>query len=175
MERVMVFIDGSNLYHSLKNALGHAHIDLSMFVELLCSGRELITAYYYNAPVRKQDGAERYQRQQRFFQRIRSLPYFKLRLGRLEPRQQTLVEKGVDVKIAVDILVHAFRDTYDTAILVTVDGDFAAVADQVSEMGKHVENAYFREGRSRELENVCHKFVELTQEQLMSCLMPAAE
>jgi len=128
----MVFIDGSNLYHGLKNALGHARIDLSKFVELLCEGRKLVTVYYYNVPTHRQSDPQAYQKQQRFFDRVKSLPYFKLRLGRLEPRDNTWVEKGVDVRIAVDMLVHAYRDNYDTAILVTGDGDFTAVADEVS-------------------------------------------
>ena len=57
MERVMVFIDGSNLYHGLKNALGHARIDLSKFVELLCEGRKLITGAVSEA-VRAWGGGE---------------------------------------------------------------------------------------------------------------------
>ena len=69
------------------------------------------------------------------------------------------------------MLTHAFRDNYDTAILVTGDGDFASVADAVSEMGKHVENAYFRVGRSQQLRNVCHRFIELTPSYLAPCLL----
>jgi len=138
-------------------------------VEILCAGRKLITAYYYNVPLYKDHDPERYAKQQRFLETVRRLPYFKLRLGRLEPRGDTFVEKGVDVRIAVDMLTHAARDNYDTAIVISGDGDFAPVADAVMEMGKHVENAYFRIGRFRELENTCHKFVELTPTLLRSC------
>lgn len=166
----MVFVDGSNFYHGLKNAMGQCHIDFSCFISQLCASRKLITAYYYNVPVREQDGVERFRKQQRFLQKVRRLPYFKVRLGRLEPRGNTFVEKGVDVQIAVDMVAHAARDNYDMAILVSGDGDFAAVADAVSEMGKHVENAYFRKGRSQQLENVCHRFIELTEDNLRDCL-----
>ena len=169
MERVMVFIDSSNLYHGLQNELGHANIDYAKFVDLLIGDRKLITAYFYAARVIQQEVPEQYSQQQRFFEYIRSLPYFKLREGRLVRRGDHVVEKAIDVKIAVDMLVQAFRDTYDTAILVTGDGDLAVAADEVSEMGKHVENAYFRIGRSRELENACHRFVELDVGLLRPC------
>ncbi len=33
----MVFIDGSNLYHGLKQAVGHARIDFRQFCDLLCT------------------------------------------------------------------------------------------------------------------------------------------
>ena len=52
MERVMIFIDGSNLYHGLKAAVGHARIDFGRFCTELCgSSRRLVHAHYYNVPL----------------------------------------------------------------------------------------------------------------------------
>jgi len=39
MKRVAIFIDGSNLYHSLKHLFGHAKLDFCKFVAKLSSGR----------------------------------------------------------------------------------------------------------------------------------------
>jgi len=33
MERVSIFIDGSNLYHGLKNVLGRTDLDFARFVQ----------------------------------------------------------------------------------------------------------------------------------------------
>jgi hypothetical protein len=50
-ERVAIFIDDSNFYHGLKTHIGNTKVDFSKFSQLLCGNRELVRAYYYNAPV----------------------------------------------------------------------------------------------------------------------------
>jgi RNA polymerase subunit RPABC4/transcription elongation factor Spt4 len=40
----------------------------------------------------------------KIFAKLRNLSYFDIRLGRLEPRGDTYVEKGVDIAIAVDMI-----------------------------------------------------------------------
>jgi len=149
---VMIFIDGSNLYHCLKQELGAVRIDMGKLVTKLCSDRRLIRTYYYNAPINQGGDPEAYQSQQRFFERLRRIPYFEVKLGRLEKRPDgDLVEKGVDIMMAVDMLQLAHRNVYDTAILVTGDGDFDYVVRLVKDLGKHVENAFVQSGHSRAL------------------------
>ena len=48
-------------------------------------------------------------------------------------------EKGVDVKIATDLIVGAYEDTYDTAILVSSDTDLIPAIAKVKELGKEIE------------------------------------
>lgn len=96
-ERVVIFIDGSNLYHCVIDQFGRADIDFSKLAQVLTDGRRLVRTYYYNAVVRREDGEERYKTQQRFFDNLRRVPYRDLRLGRLERRGNAVVEKGIDV------------------------------------------------------------------------------
>jgi len=49
------------------------------------------------------------------------------------------IEKGVDVLLAVDMLYCAFKDKYDTAILVSGDADFIPVIKKLLDLGKKVE------------------------------------
>jgi len=133
-------------------------------VEKLRAGRRLIRTYYYNAPVNQPDNPTQYQDQQKFFARLADIPYFEVKLGRLEKRPGGLVEKGVDLTMAVDMLRAAYGDNYDTAILITGDGDFAYVVQTVKDRGKHVENAFVRAGCSKALRNACDAFVPLDQE-----------
>ena len=72
-----------------------------------------------------------------------------------------MVEKGVDVKLAVDML--NFSSIYDTAILVSGDGDFEYAIYGAKNMGKHVENAYFSSGHSDQLKQSCDKFILLDE------------
>jgi hypothetical protein len=41
--KVMAFIDGSNFYHALKEARGHARIDFAQLVNGIVGQRRLIT------------------------------------------------------------------------------------------------------------------------------------
>jgi len=77
-ERVTIFIDGSNLYYGLKNLIGKVSIDFYKFSCCLADNRKLIRTYYYNAPVNKQRDELKYQAQQRFFEKLKNTPTWRL-------------------------------------------------------------------------------------------------
>jgi len=52
MDKVAIFIDGSNLYHGLKHEIGNTKLDFQKFIDWLLAGRRLVRTYYYNAPLR---------------------------------------------------------------------------------------------------------------------------
>ena len=171
MERVVIFVDGSNFYHGLKANIGKTRLNFYNFAKLLCGDdRKLIRIYYYNAPVKKENNEERYKSQQHFFSSLRNTPYLQLKLERLEPRGNTFIEKGVDILIAVDMLKYAYDDTYDTTILVSGDGDFVAAVNAVKDRGKHVEHAYFK-GSSMALRQACDEHIILDSDFLAPCLI----
>ena len=147
-ERVAIFIDGSNLYHGLKSNKGKANIDFEIFCQNLVGNRHLTRIYYYNAPKIAQENPQGYKQQQSFFNRIKQIPFLELKLGRLIIRNNVPIEKGIDVLITVDMIRYARNNAYDTAILVSGDGDFAPALKFLKEFGKHIENAYFSTGRS---------------------------
>ena len=149
--RVAIFIDGSNLYHSTKKDYRRTDLDLGKFADLLLAGRFLVRVYYYNASVLQEDGLELYKSQQRFFEVIRHLPYFEVRLGKILKRGESRIEKGIDVRIAVDMLTMAHDDVYDVAVLVSGDADYVHAVESVKGTGKHVEVACFRSSRSDQL------------------------
>lgn len=165
----MVFIDGSNLYHGLKKIIKNTHIDFSKFPQKLCGQRKLIRAYFYIAPVAREGNEEKYRAQQKFFSALDNISYLTKKLGRLEKRDNTWVEKGVDVQLAVDMLSMAVKNLYDTAILVSGDGDFAGVVEAVKDLGKHVEVAYV--SQSYHLKSSCDKFILLNADFLKDCFI----
>ena len=164
-KRVMIFIDGSNLYHALKAALGNASIDFEhLAAALVGPDRELVRVYYYNAPVNQQEVPEQYKRQQSFLSGIKRLPYYEVKLGRLVRRPQGMVEKGVDVKLATDMVAAGLRDRYDVAVLVSGDGDFADAVQVVKDAGKHVELAYPAKAKPADaLLDACDIFIDLIE------------
>ena len=79
MERVCIFIDGSNLYHGLKSLLGRTDLDFARFIDWLVQDRTLVRTYYYNATVSAKHDPQRAASQQRFFASLSSIPYFTMR------------------------------------------------------------------------------------------------
>lgn len=167
-ERVMIFIDGSNFYHSLKDTfdIHHDQIDFGKFIDELKSGRLLISVYYYNAPLDIKFNKEVYWKQQKFFADLRRIPGFHVVLAymRKVTTPQGKVEysvKGDDIHLGVDMVSLAYEDQYDTAILVSGDGDFAPAVKKVQKLGKTVENAYFSISRASLLKQVCNNSIQL--------------
>jgi len=170
----MIFIDGSNMYHSLKAYFKRADIDLACFGQKLLEKRHLVRMYYYNAVVGRQEEPERFKDQEKYFKSIAAIPYTELRLGRLVYTSQwpnnSPFEKGVDVQLATDMITHAFRSNYDVAILVAGDNDFVGAIQAVKDNGKHVEVALFgQESTSRQLRDVADRIIPLDGRLLCGC------
>jgi uncharacterized LabA/DUF88 family protein len=172
-ERVMIFIDGSNLYHSLKNHFGRTDLDIGKFCNKILGKRHLIRIYYYNARVGQKEEPERHKQQQAFFAGVNTIPYSELRLGRLIYYNWPSVppyEKGTDVQLATDMLTHGFRNNYDVAILVAGDSDYVGALQAIKDSGKHIEVALFgKEGTSRQLRNVADKVININRQLLKGC------
>ena len=145
MQRVAIFIDGSNLYNGMRENLSNTRVNLQELVRQLLEERALVRIYYYNAPLTEDYESELRDGQQRFFESLRRIPYVTVRLGRLHRRHDgSLVEKGIDVAIAVESLELAYQDAYDTALIVSGDGDYVQLVEAIKRKGKHVECAMFR-------------------------------
>jgi len=172
-DRVMIFVDGSNLYHSLKKYFRRTDVDMGKFCDKLLSKRQLIRIYYYNAKVGRKEEPDRYKNQQSFFSSVAAIPYCELRLGRLVyvnwPNNPPY-EKGVDIQLATDMLTHCFRNNYDVAILVAGDNDYVGAIQAVKDAGKHVEVALFgKEQTSRQLREVSDRVITMDGRFLRNC------
>jgi hypothetical protein len=53
-------------------------------------------------------------------------------------------EKGIDVILALDLVLGAIRDEYDVAILFSGDTDLVPAIDEAISAGKRVENAVWK-------------------------------
>jgi len=150
-DRVAIFIDGSNLYHALRENYGRVNLNFAQFISKLCGTRHLFRTYYYNVLQDPSQRPEGYREQQEFLDMLRKTPYLEVRLGTTKLLQGIPVEKGIDIMLATDLLHFAWNDLYDVAILVSGDGDFAYALQAVKNMGKHVEVAYFERNVSKDL------------------------
>ena len=172
-DRVMIFIDGSNIYHSIKSIFGRTDLDFARFCRKLYGRRKLIRIYYYNAKVGIKEEPERYRHQQTFLTTIQQIPYLELRLGRLVYTNWPSTppsEKGIDVQLATDMLVHCFRNNYDVCMMVGGDNDFVGALQAIKDNGRQVEVALLGRGSSSlQLRRVADKVITLNSRFLMDC------
>ena len=151
-DRVAIFIDGSNLYHSVQNNFGRHDLNFTEFANKLSAGRRLFRIYYYNMLQDPAQYPDSYREQQDFIEVLKKTPYLEVRLG--SAKKALGVEKGIDIMIGTDLLYFAWSNFYDVAILVSGDADFAYAVQAVKNMGKHVEVAYFESATSKDLLDV---------------------
>src|SRR3989338_5517990 len=144
--RVAVFIDGSNLYFKLKSfgILNLLRFNYRGLIDWLVRDRQLVHLNYYVGVVRaKRDKLREQQLRQnqvRLFNHLQSSSQgFTIRKGYLMRNDGVYHEKGVDVQLAVDLVVGAFENAYDMAIVISSDTDLIPAIHKAKELGKQIE------------------------------------
>src|SRR5690625_203417 len=129
----------------MRENLSNTRVNLAELIKQLKRDRPLMRTYYYNATLTDDYDEDLRDGQQRFFESLRRIPYVTVRLGRLFRRADgSLVEKGIDVAIAVESLALAYQDAYDCALIISGDGDYVELVEAIKRTGKHVECAMFK-------------------------------
>lgn len=146
-ERISILVDGSNMYHYVKG-LGLSpkiKFDYKKFAAFLAHKRKVVSLKYYIGRVRADD-TEKSQTlrasQQRLTAWLRECGW-EIGYGHMLRNDGVFKEKGVDVQMAVDMLRGAYKDTYDTAVLVSSDNDLIPAIREVQSAGKKVEYVGF--------------------------------
>jgi len=152
-EKVMVFIDGSNLFHALRRA--NVKIDYRKMLDELVAGRNLVQPFFFGSVPPNPTAS------QIAFQKTLQMQGFEVKIFPLRSRDGRLVEKGVDVALAVEFLVQAFNKNYDVGILVSGDEDFRGVVGEAKRLGRKVEIASFRASTSAAFQICGNRFIAL--------------
>lgn len=163
-ERVIVLIDGSNFYFRLKGLklpkYKITEFDFYGFAKWLARGRAIRHRNYYIGVVRAKPNDQKGQKlrkdQQRLFSHLQSKENkFNVLRGYLMKSDETYHEKGVDVRMAIDLVVGASENQYDTAILISSDTDLIPAINYVQKKGKKVEYIGFANQPSFGLIKAC--------------------
>ncbi len=169
-ERLVIFIDGSNFYHSVKEVFNthDNEIDFRKLIDSLKGDRLLVGVYYYNAPLDRGYNENVYWRQQKFFADLRKIPGFHVILTNMRKIRKSdgtfeFTVKGDDIHLAIDMVSFAYENHYDIAMLVSGDGDFVPAIKRVQKLGKSVENAFFSVSRANVLKEVCNSSLFLDE------------
>ena len=149
-QRVAVFIDVQNLYHSAKN-LYQSRVNFQEILKVAVAGRQCVRALAY--VVRTKTGEEK-----PFFEALLKLG-IETRVKDLQEYYGGLKKADWDVGIAVDAIKIA--PSLDVVVLVSGDGDFAPLVEYLKNHGKKVEVMAFGKSTSGKLREVTDEFIDL--------------
>jgi uncharacterized LabA/DUF88 family protein len=187
MGTAAVFLDAGYLIKVVQNDHNHARIDLSKLSQEMAAPDSLLRAYYYNClPYQSNpptdDERQRYSSMHRFITRLKYLPRFEVRLGRLALRgydvkgQPIFVQKRVDCMVGVDMALLAGKRTITNVALFSGDSDLIPAVEAVKREGVLVtlwHGSNSPESRpSRELFEICDERIELTPDIVTRILLP---
>ena len=149
-KRTIVFIDGQNLFHSVKEAFGYSYpnYDVQLLAEKVCliQGWDLTAIRFYTGVPDGQDNDYwhqfwvrklTYMGQKGVVVFSRPLRYRNKTVEMIDGKEYSFPvgqEKGIDVRIALDIIKLARQETYDAALVFSQDQDLSEVADEIREI-----------------------------------------
>lgn len=152
-QRVSIFIDVQNLYHSAKH-LYKARVNFKEIIKSAVAGRQLVRAIAY--VISTESGEEK-----GFFDAL-------TKLG-IETKQKELQvffggakKADWDVGIAVDAI--RLAPAVDAVVICSGDGDFIPLVEQLQSMGKQVEVIAFGKSSSAKLKEAADDFIDLSEE-----------
>ena len=146
-KRVVTFVDGQNLFYAAREAFGHTYpnYDVLALSKTVCQKRGWNlqqVRFYTGIPDSADDpfwhhfwtakllGMSR----QRLYVFSRPLRYRNQRVKLPDGTTHTFLageEKGIDVRIAIDVIRLAHRNEYDVALIFSQDQDLSEVAEEV--------------------------------------------
>lgn len=154
-QRVAVFIDAQNLYHSAKNLYNGAKVNFANVLKSAVEDRELIRALAY--VITTENGEE-----QGFFEALEKMG-IEIKSKDLQIFAGGAKKADWDVGMAVDAIKVAPK--LDAVVLATGDGDFIPLVEylQMNE-GCQVEVISFGRSASSALKEACDDFIDMDEE-----------
>ena len=184
--RVIVYVDGFNLYFGLKSKgyKRHYWLDIERLAgHLLKPGQDLKVVKYFTADIKR--GTGKHRRQQTFLDAlVTHTTKLEVIRGRylIKDRQcrqcghvaQIPEEKKTDVNIATHMLIDAFTDRCDVAFLVSGDSDLVPPVEMIRQhySTKRILVAFPPGRKSEELKKVSHGSFWINEKTLRISQMP---
>jgi uncharacterized LabA/DUF88 family protein len=162
-ERVAVFVDGANLYHSIKNYYKGV-LDYGRLLSAAVGERKLLRATFYIVEKQETDegqGARSFvYNLNKFGYKVRSKPLIVHETFTAEGERSVSHKGDWDIGIVVDMM--RLADHADTYVLVSGDGDYVEAVEYLqSERGIRVEVISAAQCTSQALLDVCDRHTDL--------------
>ncbi len=185
MERVVAFIDGFNIYHSIAdkklNNLKWLNYRTLAQAFIKRSSQQLKEVYYFTALANW--NSNKVNRHKIYIEALKTQDV-KVILGKFKRvtkkcrkcynLYKTFEEKETDVNIAIYLLSFAFQDKFDLALLFSGDSDLVPAIKKIKEWcpDKKIK-VIIPYGRSAEyLKKVCDEYAHIKRKHLEKCQLP---
>ena len=172
--RYFIFIDGSNFYNGARsliadNSISLLKFDYTTFNKFLCREGKLVGARYYIGAIKRFDKKSKtlYADQQRLIAWLQKHNTPTILGTIIKHPDKTFHKKGVDVRIAVEMIRFARLNEYDEAILISSDTDLVPAVEEVQSFGKKVKYIGFPDKKSFGLIKTSNDLMILRKEDLM--------
>ena len=152
-QRVAVFIDTQNLYHSAKNLYG-ARVNFKNLLEEAVAGRQLIRAKAY---VVNTDSGE----ESSFFEALEKLG-IEIKTKDLQVFAGGAKKADWDVGLAIDAMIMAPK--VDAIVIASGDGDFLPLVEYLQRQECQVEFISFGRSSSGKLKEVADEFIDMDED-----------
>ncbi len=151
-QRVGVFIDTQNLYHSARN-LYNARVNFGAVVKEVVAGRKLVRAVAYVITTEAGD-------EKNFFEALQKIG-IETKTKDLQIFAGGAKKADWDVGLAVDAIKMSPR--LDSVVIVSGDGDFIPLVEYLQTIGVQVEVVSFGKSTSGKLKEAVDDFVDLSE------------
>lgn len=174
MKKILVIFDGSNFYHGVKRLSKNTHLSNFNYRKLSqnVTGSKDVKIEYCVGEIKQNHRSSKTRRlyagQQALFYHLEKQG-IKIQKGYMLKDGSTYHEKGVDVRIAIDILHGALKNTYDICYIISSDTDIIpAILDAKTEK-KQVVYIGFKGFISRAMEANCSRTIILDDKFIKEC------
>lgn len=151
-QRVGVFIDTQNLYHSARN-LYQARVNFGAVLKDAVAGRKLVRAVAYVITTEAGD-------EKNFFEALEKLG-IETKTKDLQIFQGGSKKADWDVGLAVDAIKMSPR--LDSVVIISGDGDFVPLVEYLQTIGVQVEVVSFGKSTSGKLREAVDDFLDLSE------------
>jgi uncharacterized LabA/DUF88 family protein len=146
----MVFVDGENFAIRYKTMLNNMNPEKHIFykddvfvwskgLNDICSHAGVIRKYYYTSFKGAEEEKTKIEE---------SLKSYGIETTRVFKKYNKRGSKQVDISLSTDMLMHAFRKNYETAVLVAGDEDYVPLVEAVKLEGRRVILWFLEDGLS---------------------------
>lgn len=149
-KRVAIFVDAANLFHAAQKL--DIYIEYRKLKAFLTADNFLTGAWFYTGV----DSSK--SEQLSFLSHLRHIGYHVFS-KELIKRADGSQKANLDIKIALDMT--KFVNSYDTAVLVTGDGDFEYAVEEVQNQGKWVVVIGLRSMTSYQLCDIADRYIDV--------------
>ncbi len=152
-QRVGVFVDVQNMYHSAKN-IYNSRVNFKEILKQAVAGRKLVTAiaYVITSPTKEEAP---------FFEAL-DKSGFKVKTKDLQIFPGGAKKADWDVGLAIDAI--KISSKLDVVVIVSGDGDYVPMVEYLQNNGTQVEAIAFLKSSSRSLVETVDDFTDLSQD-----------